>query len=89
MRDSVPHVYDRFDTATLELPPDLRLTYIHDRADSLADIGEVRALPIAHEHPFLLTETTGFGHSRVLSADLTLDTVLAALESESLTELRG
>ncbi|CAM3629851.1 alpha/beta hydrolase [Occultella aeris] len=89
LRHAAPDVYTRFDATVLALPPDLRLTYIHDRADGWADIGEVRQLAARRGGQVQLIETEGFGHSRILSADVTLDTVLAVVANESLSELRG
>jgi pimeloyl-ACP methyl ester carboxylesterase len=89
LRHSAPDLYDRFDATVLDLPPDLQLTYVHDRADGWADIGEVRRLAADRDAQVRLIETEGFGHSRILSADVTLDAVLAALANESLIETRG
>ncbi|WP_168217870.1 alpha/beta hydrolase [Occultella kanbiaonis] len=89
LRRAAPDVYTRFDATVLALSPDVRLTYIHDRADGWADIGEVRQLEAQRGGQVRVIETEGFGHSRILSADRTLDTVLAAVANESLSELRG
>ncbi|MBZ2198500.1 alpha/beta hydrolase [Occultella gossypii] len=89
LRHAAPDVYDRFDTTVLDLSPDLQLTYVHDRADGWADIEEVRQIASHRDGQVRLIETEGFGHSRILSADRTLDAVLAAVANESLSELRG
>ncbi len=89
LRHTAPDAYDRFDTSALDLSPELRLTYIHDRSDSWAHIGEVRRIAARRGDQVRLTETEGYGHSRILSAGPTLDAVLEALvEVPALSPLR-
>ena len=87
LREKAPDVYDRFDVAAANLPPGLRLSYIHDREDRWADIDEVRRLVEIHGGTPTLTETEGLGHSSTLSADATLDAVLAAVSDTDVAEV--
>ncbi|WP_293694504.1 alpha/beta hydrolase [uncultured Agrococcus sp.] len=89
LRNSAPDVYNRFDFTAAGLPNDLRLSFIHDRKDRWAEIDEVRRLVAMHGGAPKLMETEGFGHSRTLSADATLDAVLAAVSDSERTEVQA
>ncbi|MBD3941280.1 alpha/beta fold hydrolase [Microbacterium sp. NEAU-LLC] len=57
------------------LPPDMPLLIAHDEGDRLVPFGE--ALRIASANPgAALLPTAGFGHNRILAADVVLDAVV-------------
>lgn len=70
-------VSERYDAARHPLPADTALLVLHDRGDRrMPDHDSVR-LHEAHGDRARLLRTEGLGHTRVLSADTTLDAVVA------------
>ncbi|MBW1638711.1 alpha/beta hydrolase [Microbacterium resistens] len=68
-----------YDLLARELPADLRIRIVHDAGDGWSEVGESRRLAERHPGRVNVTETTGLGHTRILEADVTLDTVLEAV----------
>lgn len=67
----------RYDAARHPLPRETALLVVHDRDDRrMPDSGSLR-LHEAHGERSRLLRTEGLGHTRVLSADATLDAVVA------------
>lgn len=72
-----PSGVEYFDAVANPLPPDTELFIVHDRKDrKMPDTDSLR-LHAAHEERSRMMRTSGFGHTRVLSADPVLDAVVA------------
>lgn len=69
--------FARFDAVADPLPAGVPLLVVHDRGDREVAFGESLRLHEAHGERSRLVVTEGAGHSRVLSADVTLDAVPA------------
>lgn len=67
----------RYDSLAQPLPSQTELLIVHDRGDRGLDARNSETLHAAHPAQSRLLVTQGFGHNRVLSADLVLDAVLA------------
>lgn len=67
--------YRRFDAVAAPLPASMPLLVVHDRADREVAASEGHRLHRAHGERSRLVLTSGAGHSRILGADVTLDTV--------------
>lgn len=67
----------RYDAAQHPLPAETELLVVHDRDDRRMPDADSRRLHDAHGERSRLLRTEGFGHTRVLSADATLDAVVA------------
>lgn len=67
----------RYDAAQHPLPFDTALLVVHDRADRRMPDDDSLRLHAAHGDRSRLLRVEGFGHTRVLSADATLDAVVA------------
>lgn len=74
---SVQEVEARYDAAQHPLPADTALLVVHDRGDRRMPDDDSLRLHAAHGERSRLLRTDGFGHTRVLSADATLDAVIA------------
>jgi pimeloyl-ACP methyl ester carboxylesterase len=70
-------VSERYDAAHHPLPADTALLVVHDRGDRRMPDHDSLRLHDAHPERSRLLRTEGLGHTRVLSADATLDAVLA------------
>lgn len=70
-------VFDRFSAVRHPLPPSVPLLLVHDEADTRVPVSESRRLLVANHGHAELIVTEGFGHTRILRADLTLDVVTA------------
>ena len=62
------------------LPPSVPLLAVHDEEDRVVPVGEVGRIMSADPAARVLT-TTGFGHNRVLAADVVLDAVVEHFEA--------
>ncbi|MBP2437037.1 alpha/beta hydrolase [Microbacterium amylolyticum] len=69
-----------YDLLARDLPPHLHVDVVHDTDDPLSDVTESRRFAARHPGQVRLVETVGLGHSHILRADVTLDTVLAVAE---------
>lgn len=69
----------RYDAARHPLPADTALLVAHDRHDRRMPDADSLRLHEAHGGRSRLLRTEGFGHTRVLSADATLDAVVALI----------
>ncbi|MFY9713120.1 MAG: alpha/beta fold hydrolase [Microbacterium sp.] len=67
----------RYDAVTHPLPPETELLVVHDRYDRRMPDTDARRLHAAHDGRSRMVRTSGFGHTRVLAADVTLDAVTA------------
>lgn len=67
----------RFDAGRHPLPDDTALLVVHDRGDRRMPDHDALRLHAAHPHRSRLLRTVGLGHTKVLSADPTLDAVVA------------
>lgn len=67
----------RYDAARHPLPDDTALLVVHDRDDRRMPDADSLRLHEAHGGRSRLLRTEGFGHTRVLSADTTLDATVA------------
>lgn len=67
----------RYDAAQHPLPADTALLVVHDRGDRRMPDHDSLRLHEAHGTRSRLVRTDGLGHTRVLSADATLDAVVA------------
>lgn len=67
----------RYDAVRHPLPADTALLIVHDRGDRRMPDSDSLRLHAAHGERSRLLRTEGFGHTRVLSADATLDAVVA------------
>lgn len=67
----------RFDAVQHPLPDDTALLVVHDRSDRRMPDHDSLRLHDAHGTRSRLVRTQGLGHARVLSADATLDAVVA------------
>lgn len=67
----------RYDAAAHLLPDGVGLLAVHDVGDRQVDAVRSEALVAAHGDRARLVRTSGFGHTRVLAADATLDAVTA------------
>ena len=67
----------RYDAAQHPLPVGTALLVVHDRTDQRMPDADSLRLHAAHGARSRLLRTDGFGHTRVLSADATLDAVVA------------
>ena len=67
----------RYDAALHPLPSDTALLIVHDRDDRRMPDHDSLRLHEAHGERSRLVRTEGLGHTRVLSADATLDAVVA------------
>jgi pimeloyl-ACP methyl ester carboxylesterase len=67
----------RYDAARHPLPADIALLVVHDRGDRRMPDHDALRLHDAHGDRSRLVRTEGLGHTRVLSADATLDAVVA------------
>ncbi|WP_435748163.1 alpha/beta fold hydrolase [Microbacterium sp. PMB16] len=67
----------QYDAAQHPLPADTSLLVVHDRTDQRMPDADSLRLHAAHGDRSRLLRTDGFGHTRVLSADATLDAVIA------------
>ncbi len=67
----------RYDAAQHPLPADTALLVVHDRGDRRMPDHDSLRLHEAHGGRSRLVRTEGLGHTRVLSADATLDAVVA------------
>ncbi len=68
---------ERYDAAAHPLPADTALLVVHDRGDRRMPDHDALRLYTAHTGRSRLVRTVGLGHTRVLSADPTLDAVVA------------
>lgn len=71
-----PGALARFSGVLNPLPAAVALLLLHDRMDPVVDIEQSEHLHAAHGDRSHLIATEGFGHRRILSADVTLDAVL-------------
>ncbi|PRB10093.1 alpha/beta fold hydrolase [Microbacterium sp. MYb62] len=69
----------RYDGARHPLPAHTSLLVVHDRQDRRMPDGDSLRLHEAHGERSRLLRTAGLGHTRVLSADATLDAVVALI----------
>ncbi|WP_226534102.1 alpha/beta hydrolase family protein [Microbacterium paraoxydans] len=67
----------RYDAVRYPLPAQTALLVVHDRDDGRMPDSDSLRLHAAHGERSRLLRTEGFGHTRVLSADATLDAVVA------------
>ncbi|MBT2483869.1 MULTISPECIES: S9 family peptidase [unclassified Microbacterium] len=67
----------RYDAAQHPLPLDTALLVVHDRGDRRMPDDDSLRLHAAHGGRSRLLRVEGFGHTRVLSADATIDAVVA------------
>lgn len=67
----------RYDAARHPLPADTALLVVHDRGDRRMPDADSLRLHTAHGERSRLLRTEALGHTRVLSADATLDAVVA------------
>ncbi|KJQ55470.1 alpha/beta fold hydrolase [Microbacterium sp. SA39] len=74
--DDAP-VEERYDAAQHPLPAETALLVVHDRGDRRMPDADSLRLHAAHGDRSRLLRTEGFGHTRVLTADATLDAVVA------------
>lgn len=72
-------VETRYDAAQHPLPADTALLVVHDRGDRRMPDADSLRLHAAHGDRSRLLRTEGVGHTRVLSADATLDAVVALI----------
>lgn len=68
---------ERYDAAAHPLPTGTTLLIVHDRGDRRMPDHDALRLHAAHPARSRLVRTVGLGHTRVLSADPTLDAVVA------------
>lgn len=68
---------ERYDAAAHPLPAGTALLVVHDRGDRRMPDHDALRLHAAHPGRSRLVRTVGLGHTRVLSADPTLDAVVA------------
>lgn len=68
---------ERYDAAADPLPADTALLLVHDRGDRRMTDQDTLRLHAAHRGRSRLVRTVGLGHTKVLSADPTLDAVVA------------
>lgn len=68
---------ERYDAAAHPLPAGTALLIVHDRGDRRMPDHDALRLHAAHPGRSRLVRTVGLGHTRVLSADPTLDAVVA------------
>lgn len=68
---------ERYDAAAHPLPTGTALLVVHDRGDRRMPDHDALRLHAAHPGRSRLVRTVGLGHTRVLSADPTLDAVVA------------
>ncbi|MCT1479336.1 S9 family peptidase [Microbacterium sp. p3-SID336] len=66
-----------YDAVEHPMPTDTALLVVHDRGDRRMPDGDALRLHSAHGHRSRLLRTVGLGHTKVLSADPTLDAVVA------------
>ena len=71
-----PDLFDRFSGVRNPLSADIPLLLLHDRGDRTVDVEQSQRLAGAHDGSARLIETEGLGHTRILSADQTLDAVI-------------
>lgn len=67
---------DRYDAVADPLPADTELLVVHDRADTRMPDADALRLHDAHAGRSRLVRTDGFGHSRLLRADVVLDAIV-------------
>lgn len=67
----------RYDAVIHPLPATTELLIVHDRNDRRIPDADAQRLHAAHAGRSRMVRTSGFGHTRVLAADLTLDAVTA------------
>ncbi|MGH3691700.1 MAG: alpha/beta hydrolase family protein [Microbacterium sp.] len=80
----------RYDAAQHLLPADTALLVVHDRGDRRMPDHDSLRLHEAHGTRSRLVRTDGLGHTRVLSADATLDAVVALVtDSEVMASTPG
>ena len=72
---------ERYDAAAHPLPTGTALLIVHDRSDRRMPDHDALRLHAAHPGRSRLVRTVGLGHTRVLSADPTLDAVVALATS--------
>jgi hypothetical protein len=72
-------VGEKYDAAQHPLPSGTTLLVVHDRIDRRMPDGDSLRLHAAHAERSRLLRTEGFGHTRVLSADATLDAIVAVM----------
>lgn len=70
-------VTEGYDAAAHPLPADTALLLVHDRGDRRMSDSDTLRLHAAHRGRSRLLRTVGLGHTKVLSADPTLDAVVA------------
>lgn len=67
----------RYDAVTHPLPAETELLVVHDRGDQRMPDTDATRLNAAHAGRSRMVRTSGFGHTRVLAAEATLDAVTA------------
>ncbi|MBF0672389.1 MAG: alpha/beta hydrolase [Salinibacterium sp.] len=72
-----PGIVDRYSALLNPLPPEMPLLLIHDRGDTIVEPSQSQQLHAVHAGRSTLVLTEGLGHRRILSADVTLDAVMA------------
>lgn len=68
---------EHYDAAAHPLPPQVELLVIHDREDRRMPDADSLRLHAAHGRRSRMLRTSGLGHSRILTADVVLDAVVA------------
>lgn len=74
-------VWGRYSAESSPIPPGFPLLVMHDRGDRMIAVQDSAAIAAAHGPDSRLVMTEGFGHNRILSADLVLDEIASFLHT--------